>query len=128
MIEVSIKCPCGTHAMVTLTGGDAAHRWSCNCPQCYDPESGGLRKHCLGYGETHEDAIAEWWETVEVAWEIDYEPVTLVAELAEQVGDEADAQSLWVFSNESNDGAPRWFAPHGVELPPIPTAWPREET
>lgn len=98
MIEVSMKCPCGTHAVVDITAAYTAENgWSCHCPGCYDgTEDSGPRAQLIGYGKSPEEAIAAWWESAEQAWEIDYEPNPLFAAISEQAGDEADRQSGWV--------------------------------
>jgi hypothetical protein len=97
MIQVAMKCPCGTHATVDITAAyEAKDRWSCLCTDCYDPtDHPGGRSETVGYGASPEEAIADWWAMVEQTWELDYEPVTLFAEISEQAGDEADRQEGW---------------------------------
>jgi hypothetical protein len=125
MIEVSMRCPCGTHAVVDTTPGRAAERYRCGCPRCYDPTPGGnsSRSFCEGFGATPEEAIADWWESVERVWDISYEPNTLIAELSEQAGDEADRQSGWLIEQGRTcweqsvaGGRTCWYGPREVAL------------
>ena len=113
-----MRCPCGTNATVDITTARAEHRWSCNCSRCYDPvEDSGSRSHAIGYGSDPEEAIATWWEMVEQAWEIEYLPVMLFAELSEQAGDEADRQSEWVekwATDPQANRSARWIGPAQV--------------
>jgi hypothetical protein len=111
MIEVSIKCPCGTNAYVGITGVGGSNAWRCHCPNCLDPSSESAIANLQGLGECPEDAIASWWSIVEEAWEIDYLPVTLLAELSEQVGDERDRQEGWVFSPAPRFDKGAWYGP-----------------
>lgn len=110
-----MKCPCGTHATVDITAAyEAKDRWSCLCTDCYDPtDHPGGRSETVGYGASPEEAIADWWAMVEQTWELDYEPVTLFAEISEQAGDEADRQSGWTglpnTSSNSRNGS--WYGP-----------------
>lgn len=121
MIEVSMKCPCGTAATVDVTPARAEHRWSCHCQRCYDgTEDSGSLSLLVGYGATPEQAIAAWWDLVENAWAINYLPNTLLVELSEQVGDESNRQSGWikVFSRAIEHASmplasrPVWYLPY----------------
>ena len=128
MIETAMKCPCGTHAVVDITASPRAETgWSCKCPRCYDPTSQSPDEEpsalatCLGYGATPEQAISSWWEMVERAWEIDYSPNALFAELSEQAGDEVDRQSGWMLVATPAVGgwpAGNWWAPKPAGVSP----------
>jgi hypothetical protein len=128
VIQVAMRCHCGTHATVEVSSTPSRGAgWCCLCTDCYDDtpvsdEQGpGARSTCLGYGATPEEAIAAWWEQVELAWDIDYLPNTLLAELSEQVGDEAERQRGWVkvFSRAREHASmplasrPVWYLPYG---------------
>jgi hypothetical protein len=109
---------CGTHAIVDLTASPSnGTRWSCLCPDCYDPtpqseEQGpGPRSTCLGYGATPEQAIAAWWEQVELAWEIDYLPNTVIAELSEQVNEERARTEGWALRKGVFDITNHYWGP-----------------
>lgn len=128
MIEVSAKCPCGTYLVVDITEGDADNRWSCKCPNCYDPTPEPSDKAtCLGYGATPEAAYDEWWEQACDAWTVkqilDRAGLSLnllFADLSEQAGDEAERQEEWVWTGGEGldrliaNGELRWYGPLGV--------------
>lgn len=97
MIEVSVRCPCGTNLVVDVSAAfTTTDGWSCHCPDCYDPSpEPSSASTCLAYGKTPEAAVAACWAMIEEAWEIDYLPVTLFADLSEQAGDEAERQEGW---------------------------------
>ncbi len=115
-----MKCPCGTHAVVDVTAAYTANdRWSCHCPNCYAPvEDCGQLDRLVGYGKDAESAIAAWWAAVEEAWELDYEPNLLFAEISEQAGDEADRQEAWLTREAPGFGAGVWFGPQLPEVSP----------
>lgn len=117
MLEVAMTCPCGSHLVVSeCATAKTAHGYSCHCPDCYGPvDDSGPLDEIIGHGSTPEEAIAEWSERAEELWEIMWEPVTLFAELSEQVGDEADRQSEWCMREA--DGWPNaiWYLPPATE-------------
>lgn len=121
MIEVSMKCPCGTHAVVDTTGSYQANdKWACHCPNCIDPTEDGERlDHLQGYGATHEEAIADWWHKVEEAWDIDWRLTAVGNEFTQPVFDlwaqvklEAERQRGWQTRDSwLMPGTDKWHGP-----------------
>lgn len=128
MSAVAPRCPCGAQPVVDTTPAlPSSYRWRCACPSCYDPtprsdeQPASARSVCEGFGETAEQAISDWWVEVESTWCIDYLPNTLIAELSEQAGDEADRQRGWVIARARTESERAisqhqtiWYGPREV--------------
>lgn len=122
-------CPCGKTAVAqtTLALNDDC-RWRCACPNCYDPtprteELGpDARCVCEGFGATLDEAIADWWEQAVEAWGvISLVPNTMLVEISEQAGDEADRQEGWMLVSCPAVGswpAGNWWAPKPAGVSP----------
>lgn len=103
MIEVAMKCLCGTHLVVDVSAAfTTSDGWSCHCPDCYDPspvsyeEGPGPRSTCLAYGKTPEAAVAACWAMIEEAWEVEYLPNnTLERDVWLQIAEERERTKGW---------------------------------
>lgn len=104
-IETSTKCACGTFVVLS-----ASQRWITNggwdviCPTCYGPvEDSGDRDRVLGWGKTPDDALADWQEKHDEAWEVEWRitqpntPDELSASVLAQMAAERDRQRGWQF-------------------------------
>lgn len=74
MIETSTRCPrCSTYVILN----DVHGFWTAVCPHCIDPEShfGQLQ----GKGSTPEDALEDWWQSMDESDEPSYQPSALAS-------------------------------------------------
>lgn len=103
-IETSTRCSCGTY--VVLSEGSRYHPhggWDARCPDCYGPvEDSSPVEKVLGWGKTPAEALADWQEKHDEAWEVEWLPRDLFGDIAAQVSEEAERQSGWVNHYELN--------------------------
>jgi len=99
-IETSTRCNCGTHVELHELPAFARDvRWQAWCARCLDPvEDAGERDKVVGAGKTPEEALWDWQESHDEAWDVEWHPVTTVIDLEQQVAVEAARQSGWVWT------------------------------
>lgn len=92
-IETSTRCSCG--AYVVLHHG---RRWEATCTSCYGPvEDSPATEMVRGIGKTPLDALSDWQEQHDDAWDVTLVVTDLFGELARQVSEERAAQNGWRF-------------------------------
>ncbi len=113
MIDIAMKCPCGTHAAVDITADyTTTHRWSCICPRCYDgTEDSAPRQQIIGYGATPDAALADWWEQTEDAWDVQVLPVSTLGELEQQIAAERARTTGWALRDGVFTNKDQWWGP-----------------
>jgi hypothetical protein len=104
-VETATRCSCG--CPVTIVDGQL---WTALCRDCYDgTEDAGERAHVIGRGKTPHDALWNWQDAHDEAWEVEWHLADLPGEIAQQVSIEAERQRGWVLTGPDTDKVAAWY-------------------
>jgi len=116
-IATATRCSCG--ACVEVERHPFRAGWIAACHDCYDgTEDAGERAHVVGHGDSIQDALWDWQDKHDEAWEVEWTPRTELEELDKQIAQESLRQLGWVRD---------WVMRPGVDRGPKPLWRPAGE-
>jgi len=114
-IETATVCACGLRVVLEeLPTFALPMRWQASCRRCLDPvEDASAREKVVGHGRTPDEALWYWQESHDESWEVEWRPVTTLAELEEQVLAELDRQCGWKVTDRWTH---KWWGPQNERV------------